>query len=133
MASAGCPNCKILVVQAADDRGNGLDVSNNTAAMMGATVISNSWGGPESGGEASYEMYFNHPGIAVFVATGDNGYNDGGQGPDYPSTSAYAIGVGGTSLQQASSARGWTETAWNQGGSSCSQTFTKPSWQTSTA
>ena len=52
-------------------------------------MISNSWGGPESHSRSpSDDAYFNHPGVAIFVAAGDSGYNDGGQGPDYPATSA---------------------------------------------
>ncbi len=134
MASAGCPKCKILVVQADDDMGNGLEVANNTAAQLGATVISNSWGGPESSFSfPSDDTYFDHAGIAVFVSAGDSGYNDGGQGPDFPATSDHAIAVGGTRLSKSSNTRGWTETAWSSGGSACSQNITKPSWQTSTA
>ena len=91
------------------DQDDGLFIANQTAASLGATVISNSWGGPEDGTESSEEQYFTHTNITTFVATGDDGYDDGGQGPDYPSTSAHVIGVGGTSLTQASNARGWTE------------------------
>jgi len=132
MASAGCPSCKILVVQATDDTGTGLDVAQNAAAQLGATVISNSWGGPEQAGTslAGEEVYFNHPNIAVFVSAGDNGYNDAGQGPDYPATSAYTIAVGGTHLVKDASARGWTETAWTSGGSACSLSIAKPAYQT---
>ena len=133
MASAACPKCKILVVQADDDSGDGLYLSQMAAASLGATVISNSWGGPEDNTVASSEMYFNHSGIAIFVASGDSGYNDGGQGPDYPSTSAYTIAVGGTTLTSSTNSRGWTEKAWSGGGSSCSTNVAKPSWQTSTA
>ena len=133
MASAGCPKCKILVVQADDDNGDGLLIANTTAATLGATVISDSWGGPESsfGGIAAAEVYFDHAGIAIFVATGDNGNT--GTSPDYPSTSAYTIGVGGTSLTTSGNTRGWVESAWSGGGSSCSTSVTKPSWQTSAA
>jgi hypothetical protein len=132
MASAACPKCKILVVQADDDQGDGLYIANTTAASLGATVVSNSWGGPEDNTVASSETYFNHPGIAVFVASGDNGYT--GSSPDYPSTSAYTIGVGGTSLTQSTAnPRGWIESAWSSGGSSCSQNVAKPAWQTNSA
>ena len=132
MVSAACPSCKILVVQATDSQGNGLDIAQNTAATLGATVISNSWGGPEQQGVslAGEEVYFNHPNIAVFVSAGDNGYNDSGQGPDYPATSAYVIAVGGTKLVKDASARGWSETAWTSGGSACSLSITKPGYQT---
>jgi hypothetical protein len=132
MASAACPHCKLVLVEAQDDKGDGLFIANNAAASLG-TVVSNSWGGPESGNEASYETYFTHPGVAIFVASGDSGYNDGGQGPDYPSTSAHVTAVGGTSLVKASNSRGWTEGAWSSGGSSCSKSIPKPSYQTSTA
>jgi hypothetical protein len=61
-----------------------------------------------------------HPGIAIFVATGDGGYST--NNPEYPATSAHAIAVGGTVLAQASGTkRGWAETAWNRSGSWCSQ------------
>ncbi len=135
MTSAACPNCKILVVQADDDRGNGLFVANDTAATFTPTVISNSWGGPEGGAEqvASLEPYFAHPGIAIFVASGDVGYDDANRGADYPASSQYTFAVGGTTLQTAQSPRGFTETAWGGGGSSCSGSVAKPAWQTSTA
>ena len=131
LASAACPSCKLILVEAQDDQGNGLFVANNGAASLSPTVISNSWGGPESGQEASEETYFDHAGIGIFVASGDSGYDDGGQGPDYPSTSAHVTAVGGTSLVKASNTRGWTEGAWSSGGSSCSNSIAKPSYQTS--
>ena len=108
MASAACPKCKILVVQATDNIGDGLEVGQNAAATLGATVVSNSWGGPEQPGQslAQVETYFNHPGVAIFVSAGDDGYNDGGQGPDYPGTSSYVIAVGGTRMVKDGSARG---------------------------
>jgi hypothetical protein len=131
MASAACPNCKLILVEAQDDQGSGLFVAQNGAASLNPTVISNSWGGPDDGSSASEETYFNHSGISIFVASGDNGNT--GATPDYPSTSAYVTGVGGTSLVKASNTRGWTEGAWSSAGSSCSQTIAKPSYQTNSA
>lgn len=133
MASAACPSCKILVMQADDDVGSGLFVANSTAAILGATVISNSWGGDEGqyGSDLStIEADFDHPGIAVFASTGDDGYDDGGSGAAYPSVSAYTIAVGGTTLQRdPATIRGWSEVAWGGGGASCSQLVAKPAWQ----
>lgn len=133
MASTGCPSCKILVIQADNDTGGGLLTVNNVAATMGATVMSNSWGTVEqqfASDIGSVEGYFNHPGVAYFTSTGDDGYDIGGQGPDYPSTSAYVTAVGGTTLlQDSTSFRGWSETAWSGGGASCSALIAKPSWQ----
>ena len=39
--------------------------------------------------------------------------------------------MGGTSLRKASTARGWSESAWSGAGSGCSTKNPKPSWQTS--
>lgn len=133
MASAACPSCKLILVEADDDQGAGLYSAQNGAASLNPSVISDSWGGAEDGSEARYEPYFDHPGIGIFVASGDSGYDDGGRGPDYPSTSAHVTGVGGTSLVAASNVRGWTEGAWSSAGSSCSGSIPKPSYQTSTA
>jgi hypothetical protein len=133
MASAACPSCNLVVIQAQDDVGNGLELAQAMAASLGASVISNSWGGPEKQGVSltGVEPYFDQP-VAVFVAAGDDGYDDGGQGPDYPGTSSYTIAVGGTHLEKASNARGWTETAWSSGGSACSLSIAKPSYQSAT-
>ena len=114
------PSCYLLVVQADDDIGDGLELAQATAASLDAAVISNSWGGPEKTGMIARgeETYFDQP-VAVFVAAGDDGYDDGGQGPDYPGTSAHTIAVGGTHLVRDASTRGWSETAWASGGSAC--------------
>jgi subtilase family serine protease len=39
------------------------------------------------------------------------------------------IAVGGTSLKRSTSARGWSEAAWNGAGSGCSTLYAKPGWQ----
>src|SRR6185369_13681853 len=41
--------------------------------------------------------------------------------------------VGGTSLNRASNARGFTETAWSGAGSGCSRYNANPGWQTGTS
>src|SRR5204862_4061509 len=61
MASAICPSCKILLVEAKTPSIANLAVAVDRAAAMGATVISNSYGAPEFSGEASYESHYNHP------------------------------------------------------------------------
>lgn len=133
MASAACPTCKLLLVQANDDTSNGLLVAQAAAANLGAAVISDSWGGPESAQQTgqSQESFFNlgKP-VTIFVAAGDSGYDNAGQGPDYPSVSAYVVAVGGTNLKRSTTAtRGWVETAWTMGGSSCSLSVPKPTFQ----
>lgn len=121
MASAICPTCKILLVQAATPSYANLSTAVNTAAKMGAVAISNSYGGGESGG-VTYVSAYNHPGIAVTVSTGDSGF-----GVQFPASAPGSIAVGGTSLTLTTN--GWSETAWSGAGSGCSTIFAKPSWQ----
>lgn len=122
MVSAACPRCKILVVQADSDSSINLYAAQMQAAAQKPAVISDSWGRPEGVGEdfSQQEPVFDHAGIAQFVSGGDNGFDNSGDGPLYPSTSAHVIGVGGTSLVETNTTRGWSETAWSDGGSSCS-------------
>ena len=128
MVSAICPNCHILLVEASSSSLTNLGTAVNTAARLGATAISNSYGGSESSSDPSYDTsYYNHPGIAITVSSGDSGY-----GVQYPAASQYVTAVGGTSLTRASSARGWSETVWSGAGSGCSAYDAKPSWQTDT-
>jgi subtilase family serine protease len=125
MASAVCPNCKILLVEANSAQFTDLAAAENTAAGLGASVISNSYGGSEfsSEGSATYDAPFNHPGIPITVSSGDNGY-----GVEFPAASQYVTAVGGTSLKKSGST--YTETAWSGAGSGCSAYIGKPQWQT---
>ncbi|HEY5012646.1 MAG TPA: peptidase S8, partial [Acidimicrobiia bacterium] len=96
----------------------------NRAATMGATEISNSYGGGEGGATAAN---YNHPGIPITASSGDNAY---AAGPQSPADFATVTAVGGTALKRApASARGWKETAWNGAGSGCSAIIAKPAWQ----
>ncbi len=125
MASAMCPNCKIILVEANSATFSNLAAAENTAAVLGAHVISNSYGGGESGSQ-SYEGAYNHPGVAITVSTGDSGY-----GAQFPATSPHVTATGGTSLYPSGgTTRGWSETAWSGTGSGCSAIYDKPSWQT---
>ncbi len=128
MASAICPKCHILLVEANDNSYGNLGTSVNTAVTLGATTVSNSYGGGEFSGETSYDTYYYHPGHAITASTGDLGY-----GVQFPAASPYVTAVGGTSLSRASNARGWTETAWSGAGSGCSAYESKPSWQSDTS
>jgi subtilase family serine protease len=126
MVSAMCPGCSILLVEANSSSYSDLALAVNTAAAMGAHVISNSYGGGEAGTSA-YEPYYNYAGIAVTVSSGDSGY-----GVQFPASSPHVTAVGGTTLQRSSTTRGWNEAAWNGAGSGCSSVYTKPNWQTDT-
>ena len=123
MASAMCPNCKIILVQASTSSLGNLAKAVNTAVTMGANAVSNSYGGSESG-TTSFEGSWNHTGVAVTVSSGDSGY-----GVQFPASSPHVTAVGGTSLTHASNSRGWNEVVWNGAGSGCSGVYQKPVWQ----
>jgi hypothetical protein len=113
---SACPTCHILLVEANSASTSDLAAAGNAAAKIpGVAAISNSYGGSEASSELSTDSAYHHPGIAVTVSSGDSGY-----GVEYPAASPYVTAVGGTTLGQASNARGWTETAWSGAGSGCS-------------
>ena len=131
MVSASCDECHILLVEASSSSFSDLATAEDTAASLGATEISNSYGGDEGDGMLPYEAAYSHPGIAIVVSSGDEGYGI----PQFPAVAQTVIAVGGTSLSQTpGTPRGWTETVWNSGGgaagSGCSAWVDKPSWQT---
>jgi subtilase family serine protease len=114
MASAICPSCHLLLVEAKTNSFANLGAAENQAAAQGANVISNSWGGSDAS-DATYGAYFNHPGVAITVSSGDSGY-----GVQYPASSHFVTAVGGTTLNPGGGGRGWTESAWSGAGSGCS-------------
>ncbi|GAA4835947.1 S53 family peptidase [Kitasatospora terrestris] len=133
MVSAIAPNAKIVLVEASSATMANLGTSVNTAVSLGARFVSNSYGGGESSADTSYDSsYFNHPGVAITVSSGDSAY-----GAEYPAASRYVTAVGGTALKRSSTARGWTESVWltnsTEGtGSGCSKYDAKPTWQKDT-
>ncbi len=122
MVSAICPNCHIVLVEATSATNSNLAAAENQAIAQGANVVSNSYGGGETG--ASNASY-NHPGHIITASAGDNG-----TGAQQPCSYATVVCIGGTTLTKTGNARGWSETAWSGTGSGCSRYVTKPSYQT---
>jgi hypothetical protein len=126
MVSAACPNCQILLVEANSATLSDLGTAENTAVSLGATAVSNSWGGGEWPTEDQADLaYFTHTGVAITASAGDSGY-----GLEYPAASPNVIAVGGTSLTVSAGGRGYSESVWAGTGSGCSLYEAKPSWQT---
>ena len=130
MASAACPSCRLLLIESAGEDLDSLASAVNTAASYGPVAISNSWGVTEGDGNAAgidsdAQAAFNHPGIAITASAGDIA----GQ-VQFPASSPFVTAVGGTTLTaDATSTRGWSETAWAQTGFGCSVVFPAPAWQ----
>jgi kumamolisin len=110
------------------------------------SVISISWGGPESSWSQQSLTEFNTLfedaatlGVTVCAASGDNGSTDGVtdglQHVDFPSSSPFALACGGTKLTAANGKYG-TEVVWNEmanqegsTGGGVSDFFAKPAYQ----
>jgi hypothetical protein len=140
MVSAICPNCKILLVEANNQSFGNLAFSVRTAVRLGARYVSNSYGGWDLPANAVDESDYNQPGVAVTVASGDNGFEPTSGafnfGEELPAALPQVIAVGGTSLLPASNARGWDEIVWTGSGSGCADdvaagfSLPRPLWQT---
>jgi kumamolisin len=147
VVGAIAPAAKIAVYFAPNTDAGFLDAI--TTAVHDTTnrpsVISISWGGPESSWTTQAMTAFDNVfqsaaaiGITVCVASGDNGSSDGeadGQDHvDFPASSPHALACGGTSLR-ASDGAIVSETVWNDGakggasGGGVSGFFPLPPWQ----
>jgi kumamolisin len=113
------------------------------------SVVSISWGSPESNWTAQSQSAFNDVlqsaavlGVTVCVASGDGGSSDGatdGQDHvDFPASSPYVLACGGTHLTASASASAQgigQEVVWNDGdqggagGGGISATYALPVWQ----
>jgi kumamolisin len=108
------------------------------------SVISISWGGPESSWTAQAMHALDAAcqsaaalGITITVAAGDNGSTDGGSGNnvDFPASSPHVLACGGTTLEGSGSTIKsevvWNEQASSEGatGGGVSNVFPLPSWQ----
>jgi hypothetical protein len=158
VAHSTCPNCKILLVEAKTPTFQNLATAVNEAVALGATEVSNSYGGPESALGVTEKEAFSHPGVVVAAATGDNGYYDWTEAnegkrlselpelPNMPASIPSVVAVGGTTLELNSAGGREDETVWDGDGPSnesyfeyglaegatgggCSRYFTAEPWQ----
>jgi len=126
-AHAICQNCNILLVEANSSTYDDLMIAVDRANIMGADVISNSYGSSEFSSETSLDSHFMNSHAVITFSSGDSGY-----GPTFPAASRYVTSVGGTTLTMSGNTY-VGETVWNGSGSGCSAYESKPSWQTDTA
>src|SRR5512146_2395036 len=113
-AHAIAPGAKILLVEARSNSFSNLLAAEDYARAH-AQYVSNSWGGSESSGEASYDSHFSRSGVSFFVSAGDAGLP-----AEYPSAPRNVISVGGTTLHFTSTGSFTSETGWSNGGGGCS-------------
>lgn len=140
VAHSVCQECKIVLVEAYSNENEDLEAAELKAEELGATEISNSWGGSEVGTTVEEDEHdaFNDPGTVITAAVGDEGYlnwnaeKESERGyPDYPASSPHVVAVGGTRLTS-SDGKWESETVWNGDGASgggCSAVLEVPVWQ----
>ncbi|HTS51685.1 MAG TPA: S53 family peptidase, partial [Burkholderiales bacterium] len=148
VCGAIAPGARIAVYFAPNTDAGFLDGINQavTDTVNKPSVISISWGGPESSWTAQSLQSYNSAlqsaaavGVSICVAAGDNGSDDGvGDGEDhvdFPASSPYALACGGTTLEVSGSSIS-SEVVWNDQdtgdgatGGGVSGTFPLPSYQ----
>lgn len=130
MASAACPDCRLVEVQLPlhdavdgtrqhrDEAMLALGKATTTAVAAGADVVSISMGVPSDAmsnqGQAAALMM--QPGVPVLAASGDGGFQ-GTAHTDWPQNLPWVISVGGTSLYDTNGH--YTQAAWRYAGSGC--------------
>ena len=153
-----CHHCRILLVEAGAADTTHLGRAEDTAVRLGAAVVSNSYGAPESPQflPRSFIAAYDHPGVVITASSGDDGYDfwdvanaDPSYAPSaasFPATAAGVVSVGGTTLQLTAAGGRGSETVWNAngaadhagialgyplgaGGGGCSSLINAPAWQ----
>lgn len=129
-------------------------IADDVQAGVPISVVTTSWGDCEQDLGRAQILAMNDQiarlaalGVTVFAASGDASVWDCPAGTpyanavsvDFPASSPYVVGVGGTTLRQSST--GWAETAWGPSllsatpvagsGGGVSAVFTRPAWQRS--
>src|SRR5580693_5763721 len=148
-----CQGCKIILVEANSDFDTNLGLAENRAVTLGATEVTNSFGGPEGGSTTTFQNDFNHPGVVITASAGDDGYYDYDlldkvDQAQIPAAYNTVVSVGGTSLYLGQTATRQSETVWNDNGvrdynqqlagvalgasgGGCSTLFSAQRWQSS--
>ncbi|HZD50305.1 MAG TPA: S53 family peptidase [Silvibacterium sp.] len=147
VAGAVAPGANIAVYFTTNTAQGFLDAITTAAHDMGnaPTIISISWGGPESGWTSSQLTAIDNAcqsaaamGITITVAAGDDGSSDGvtggGNNVDFPGSSPHVLCCGGTKITTSDS-KITSEVVWNDGsqggatGGGVSSYFPLPTWQ----
>ncbi|MGD0371030.1 MAG: S53 family peptidase [Candidatus Dormibacteria bacterium] len=121
------PKADIVFVGAQDCFDNSLLSAVNTAITSGASVVTDSWGDTlgdlldDAATKTAYDDTFllaGGTGVSILFSSGDDGDNfaiSGLTAPDYPASSPFVTGVGGTSLEIGSSGQRLAEYGWSTG------------------
>lgn len=136
VVAALVPNASIFVYFAPNTLQGFYDAI-NAAINNNCGVISISWGAAEVYWGSAMTTFNNlfsvasTKNITILAASGDNGSSDGttGNNVDFPASSPYVLGCGGTSLSTSDNVTISSETVWSNTGGGISNYFTVPSYQ----
>ncbi len=128
-AHAIAPNATIILSVAKSASLSDLLGAVDAAANAGATVISMSWGAQESSGINTYDSHFQAPGVTYVASSGDSGELAAPFEVEWPASSPYVVGVGGTTLYLDANGNRSSETAWSGSGGGLSSVYGQPVYQ----
>ncbi|NTY38976.1 S53 family peptidase [Burkholderia diffusa] len=114
------PKAKIMLVEAASASFSDLLAAVDVAVKRGASVVSMSFGGSETG----FDSHFNVAGVTFVASSGDSG-----TGTEYPAASPYVVAVGGTTLSIDTYGNYVGEAAWSGSGGGVSSVEAEPAGQ----
>jgi kumamolisin len=148
VAGAVAPEARLIVYFAPNTEQGFVDAITSAVhdAANRPSVVSISWGGPEESWSSQARNAFEvatqdgaAQGVTILAAAGDQGASDGEPGGtravDFPASSPYAVGCGGTRLdlsgEQIVSESVWNDLAQGEGatGGGVSEAFSRPSYQ----
>ncbi len=142
------PKAAQLVYEAPNSDQGQIDMANAIVSQDRVSVISISWGGCEqdstSATMTSTDNAFSQgvaEGISIYSASGDDGSRDCTQtatgstvkAVDYPASSPFQTGAGGTTLTTGAGGVYSSERGWSGGGGGVSIRYARPSYQTGTS
>jgi subtilase family serine protease len=149
---AVAPGANILLVQAKSMSISDLMVAVDWARHQpGVSVVSMSWGGPESSADTQYNSIFTtpagHTGVTFVASSGDSGFFNSHQvnsvdqiGVEWPASDPNVLSVGGTTLSTTANGSYVGETVWDLNydasaggwwgsGGGLSRVYAEPSYQ----
>jgi subtilase family serine protease len=125
-AHAVAPAAGILLVEATTSSlANLMTAVSWAAAQPGVSVVSGSFGIPEYSKQKDHDARCRLLKAVCVFASGDTG-----NPPAYPATGAWALGVGGTTLDLDADGAVLGESAWSGSGGGVSAYTARPAWQT---
>jgi hypothetical protein len=129
--------CQIACSSAADCGGDVFPGLLNDPSEICVSGFCNIYASDSASAEQGVDAHLNHPGVSIFISSGDYGYYGENYGAPYPASSPYVTAVGGTLVNLVGSmpssvTETWDESAWGNTGTGCSLYESRPSSQAAT-